>query len=71
MGTDNDTLYNLTLAANYLDIPPLLDLCSARIASFIKDKTVEQIRANLNIVVDMTPEEEAQIREENKWAENT
>lgn len=65
---DNDTLYSLTLAANYLDIPPLLDLCSARIASFIKGKTVDEIRANLNIVCDFTPEEEAVVREENKWA---
>eukprot|EP00388_Colpodella_angusta_P026732 GDKK01006832.1.p1 GENE.GDKK01006832.1~~GDKK01006832.1.p1 ORF type:complete len:173 (-),score=51.35 GDKK01006832.1:349-867(-) len=70
MSTDNDTLYHLTLAANYLDISPLLDLCSARIASFIKDKTVEQIRENLNIVCDFTPEEEAQVREENKWADD-
>ena len=70
MSTDNDTLYHLTLAANYLDISPLLDLCSARIASFIKDKTVEQIRENLNIVCDFTPEEEAIVREENKWADD-
>ena len=70
MSTDNDTLYHLTLAANYLDISPLLDLCSARIASFIKDKTVEQIRENLGIVCDFTPEEEAQVREENKWADD-
>lgn len=70
MSTDNDTLYHLTLAGNYLDISPLLDLCSARIASFIKDKTVEQIRENLGIVCDFTPEEEAQVREENKWADD-
>jgi S-phase kinase-associated protein 1 len=68
--TDNDTLYHLTLAANYLDIQPLLDLCSARIASFIKDRTVEEIRTNLGIVCDFTPEEEAQVREENKWADD-
>lgn len=70
MSVDNDTLYHLTLAANYLDIPSLLDLTSARIASFIKDKSLEQIRENLGIVSDFTPEEEAQIREENKWADD-
>lgn len=70
VNVDQETLFHLTLAANYLDIRPLLDLCSARIASFIKGKTPEQIRENLNIVCDFTPEEEAQVRDENKWADD-
>jgi S-phase kinase-associated protein 1 len=53
-----------------LDIGPLLDLCCARIASFVKDKSPEEIRQNLNVEVDMTPEEEAQIRAENAWADD-
>lgn len=69
-GCDQETLFHLTLAANYLDIRPLLDLCSARIASFIKGKTPEQIRENLNIVCDFSAEEERQVREENKWADD-
>jgi S-phase kinase-associated protein 1 len=68
-GCDTDQLFHLTLAANYMDIKPLLDLCSAKIDSFIKGKTPEQIRENLGIVCDFSPEEEAQIREENKWAD--
>lgn len=67
---DQETLFHLTLAANYMDIRPLLDLCCARIASFIKDKSPEQIRTNLNIPNDFTPEEEAQVKAENKWAED-
>lgn len=62
-------LFNLTLAANYLDIKPLLDLCCAKIASMIKNKTPEEIRVNLDIVNDFSPEEEAQLRQENKWVE--
>jgi S-phase kinase-associated protein 1 len=31
---------------------------------------VEEIRCNLNIVNDFSPEEEAQVREENKWADD-
>ena len=30
--------------------------------------TPEEIRKNFNIIVDFTPEEEAQLREDNKWA---
>lgn len=66
----NNELFELTLAANYLDIRPLLDLCCARIASFIKGKSPEEIRKNLNIEMDFTPEEEAQIRAENAWADD-
>ena len=32
-------------------------------------KTVEEIKLNYNIVNDFTPEEEAQIIEENKWCQ--
>jgi S-phase kinase-associated protein 1 len=57
------------LASNYLDIKPLLDLCCAKIASFIKNKTPEEIRVNLDIINDFSPEEEAQVRNENKWVD--
>jgi len=64
---NNDNLFKLTLAANYLDVSQLIDLCGAKIASMMKDKTVEEIRQNFDIVNDFTPEEEARVREENKW----
>eukprot|EP01031_Cornospumella_fuschlensis_P025062 gene25062-30271_t len=69
-GLDKETFYNLTLAANYMDIKPLLDLCCAKIASLIKGKTPEEIRVNLDITNDFTPEEEDALRKENKWAED-
>jgi S-phase kinase-associated protein 1 len=62
-------LFELILAANYLDIKPLLDLTCATVASMIKGKTPEDIRATFNIKNDFSPEEEAQVREENKWCE--
>lgn len=37
-------LFNLLSAANFMDIPPLLSLACAKIASFIKDMTPEQSR---------------------------
>jgi S-phase kinase-associated protein 1 len=64
------TLFELILAANELEIPSLLDLTCAKAASMIKGKSPEEIRKTFNIVNDFTPEEEAQVREENKWCED-
>lgn len=88
----------MILAANYMDIKSLLDLCCAKVASMIKGKTTEEIRKTFNIKNDFTPgedgaqregvgrealtpptpptphpppaEEEAQVREENRWCED-
>lgn len=67
---ENDILFNIILAANYLDIQSLLDLSCAKVATMIKGKSPEEIRKTFNIENDFTPEEEEQIREENKWTNN-
>ena len=66
---EQEILFELILASNYLDIKPLLELACAKVASLIKNKSIEEIRKFFNIENDFTPEEEAQIMEENKWAE--
>ena len=63
---DQEVLFELILAANYMDVKALLDLCCAKVASMMKGKTAEQIRKTFNIVNDFTPEEEAAIIAENK-----
>lgn len=68
---DQELLFELILAANYMDIKPLLDLTCAKVASMIKDKSPEEIRSTFNIVNDFTPEEEEAVRAENKWAEES
>ena len=66
-----DIIFELILAANYMDIKSLLDLSCSKYASLIKGKTPEEIRRTFNIVNDFSPEEEAQVREENKWCDDT
>ena len=64
---DLDMLFEIILASNYLDIKPLQELASAKVASILKGKTTEEIRRTFNITNEFTPEEEQQIIEENKW----
>ena len=61
-----EELYQLILAADFLDIKPLLDLACAKVATFIKGKTTVELRKVLNIRSDYTAAEEAAVREENK-----
>ncbi|RUS22516.1 putative negative regulator sulfur controller-3 [Endogone sp. FLAS-F59071] len=70
MEVDQETLFEIILAANYLDIKPLLDVGCKTVANMIKGKSPEEIRKTFNIINDFTPEEEAQIRKENEWAED-
>ena len=41
---EQSTLFAIILAANYLDLPNLLDLSCAKVASMIKGKSPEEIR---------------------------
>merc|ERR1712060_589892 len=67
---DQEILFELISAANYLDIKSLLDLTCAKVASMIKGENTKEIRKQFNIVNDFTPEEEAQVREGNRWCED-
>ncbi len=69
VNVEQPILFELILAANYMDIKPLLDLTCAAVASMIKGKTPQEIRETFNITNDFSPEEEAQVREENRWCE--
>merc|ERR1711887_74911 len=63
---DQGTLFQLILAANYLNIKELLDLTCHSVASMIRGKSPEEIRKAFNIKNDFTPEEE--VRREHQWA---
>ena len=64
-----EELVNLTVAANYMGINSLLDLCCAKVASLCKDKSDEEIFKNFNINETFSEEEKKKIIEENKWIE--
>ena len=68
--TSEEELFELLQGASYLDIRSLLNLCCAKVASLINStQSIQEVRELFDIKNDFTPEEEAQIREENKWCE--
>ena len=52
-----EDLVNLTVAANYMGINCLLDLCCAKIASMCKDKSEEEVLKTFGINEPLTEEE--------------
>ena len=70
LNVDQGILFELILAANYLDIKGLLDVTCKSVGNMIRGKTPEQIRQHFNIKNDLSPEEEDQVRKENEWSED-
>ena len=70
-GLNMEGLFNLILAANYLDIKPLLDLTCKTVANMIKGKTPEEIKHLFGVDREFTPEEEEQVKRENPWLVET
>lgn len=69
MQMDKSTMFDLILAANYLNVASLLDLACQTVADMITAcNDAAEIRAKFSIVNDFTPEEEAEIAKENQWA---
>jgi len=64
---DLGLLYDITIAANYLDIKGLVEVCGKHICGKIKGKSCEEVREILNITNDFTQEEVDAIHEENRW----
>ncbi|CAI9773950.1 unnamed protein product [Fraxinus pennsylvanica] len=65
---DFPLLFEYMLAANYLDIKSLLDVCSTKVANKIENKSVEFTRRLFGIENDFTQEEEEKYRQKYAWA---
>ena len=64
---DHNLLCGVMMSANYLAIENLLEICAWQVAQFIIGKSPEEIRETFGIENDFTPEEEAQVRQENEF----
>ena len=61
ISVDKNTLFEIVMAANYLNIPSLLELSSAAVAAQMKGQSVDFVRDYFEVQNDFTEEELAQI----------
>lgn len=66
LGDNNDMLFDLLTAANFMGIKELLDLSCLKVTFQLTGKTADEIRDILRLP-ELTPEEETQARTEHKW----
>ncbi len=56
-----EAIIDLVNAANFLDIPELVNLCCAKLATEMTNCTIEEARKKFGIVSDMTEEEKKEM----------
>ena len=66
---EQSQLFDLIMAANYLEFKSLLDLGCKTVANMIKGKSVEELRVTFHLKNEFTPDEEKKVREENEWCD--
>ena len=66
----SDTILEIMLAANFMDIKPLLELTCAKIASIIKGKNTKEIQNILNMESDSNDGEESIYNNESDGTED-
>jgi len=64
---DQKKVFELIAAANYMDVPQLLDLACAKVAADLKAMPEADRIAKFGPPVQLTPEQEQQVRDANKW----
>lgn len=63
----NEEIFKLMNAANFLIIDMLINATCVKIATLLKDKNCEEIRAIFNIEDDFTEEEKKEFIKNNSW----
>ena len=63
------TLFEMILAANFLDLKPMLDVTCKAVAEMIKGKTPDEIKKVFGVEGDFTQEEKEQVLRDNPWLE--
>lgn len=66
---EQGTLFDIFMAANYLDIPGLMDLAADTVACMFKGKRAPELRQLFGIVDDFSGAERVVIRQENDGLE--
>lgn len=69
-GLTKAEISDLVIAANYVDLPPLLTLGCSNLSSSLRGKSTKDMRAILGVQNDWAAEEEETIRKENAWCED-
>ena len=70
MNITDEEVHDIIHAANFMNIECLLELGCAKMGSIIRGLSIPEIRKRFNIVNDFTPEQEAELFNEEKLAEN-
>ncbi|KAL3613942.1 hypothetical protein CASFOL_042016 [Castilleja foliolosa] len=65
---DQEMIFEIILAANYLNIKSLIDLMCDAVANKMVYLSMEEVRKMFGQVNDLSPEEEEAIRTETAWA---
>ncbi|XP_055816840.1 SKP1-like protein 1 [Solanum dulcamara] len=68
VSVDWEELFDIIMAANYLNINELMELCCQSAADRLKNKSVRAVREMLKITNDLTEEEEKEIINNAPWA---
>lgn len=67
MGTETNMFYEIMLAANYMNIKPLLDLTARTLADVFNGTERGNLLQICNIQDDLNEEEKADIQRDNAW----
>lgn len=68
---ESETLVDLLIAADYLDIPDLYEKCSQFCAKVLTSNSAEELRKMCGFECDLSPDELQRIEDESKYFRRT